>query len=381
MMNIPKRTEAEINLSSIEHNFREIKKFTENKKIICVIKANAYGHGAVQLGRLYEKLGADILAVACIDEALELRNAGISAPILIFGVTSPQLAGILSENNIIQTVPSLDYAVELNRALCQQNKTLTVHIKLDTGMTRFGLYAHDGCINAAADEAEKIASLPHLFADGIFTHFAEAESEDASFTEEQFGAFLGVLEILEKRGKTFAFSHCANSAAVVNYKRAHLNCIRPGLLLYGLSPTQATVPGLDLRTAMTFKSLVADVRHIRKGDSISYNRRFVAPRDMKTAVVSCGYADGLHRALSGKASCLIGGKRAPILGNICMDLFLADVSEIPEVKPFDEVVIFGSQNGEYISPDELSLLSGTISYELLTSVSKRVPRTYITSLA
>ncbi len=381
MTNTIKRAEAVINLSHIEHNFREIKKFTGNKKIICVIKADAYGHGAAVLGKLYEKLGADILAVACIDEALELKSAGIRTPIIILGTTPPESAGTLSDNGIIQTVPSLEYARLLDAELCKENKKLCVHIKLDTGMTRFGVYAHKSYIEDAADEAEKITQLNSLLADGIFTHFSEAESDDTAFTEEQLDCFLGVVAILEKRGKTFQFCHCANSAAVVNYNKAHLSCVRPGLILYGHSPTEKPVPGLDLRPAMTFRSRIADMRHIKKGDAISYNRRFVAPRDMKIAVVSCGYGDGIHRALSGKACCLIKGKRAPILGNICMDLFLADVSEIPDAAPFDEVVLFGEQNGEYLSPDELAHISGTISYELLTSVSKRVVRTYITDPA
>ena len=381
MTNTKERAEAVINLSNIEHNFLEIKRFTGNKKIICVIKANAYGHGAAELGKLYEKLGADILAVACIDEALQLREAGIRTPVMILGPTPPELAEVLSDNGIIQTVPSLEYAQHLDAVLREENKKLSVHIKLDTGMTRLGIYAHKSHIDAAADEAEKITKLTFLSSDGIFTHFSEAESEDTAFTEEQLDCFLRVVDILEKRGKTFEFCHCANSAGVVNYKKAHLSCIRPGLILYGLSPTERPVPGLDLRPAMTFRSRIADIRHIKKGDAISYNRRFTANRDMKIAVVSCGYGDGFHRTLSGKAACLIRGKRAPILGNICMDLFLADVSEIPEASLFDEVVLFGAQNGEYISPDELSRLAGTISYELLTSISKRVVRTYITDPA
>lgn len=381
MTNTLKRAEAVINLSHIEHNFREIKKFIGNKKIICVIKADAYGHGAAVLGKLYETLGADILAVACIDEALQLRAAGICTPVMILGTTPPEFAGTLSDNGIIQTVPSLEYARHLNAALSKENKKLSVHIKLDTGMTRLGVYAHKSDIEAAADEAEQITALSFLSAGGIFTHFSEAESEDTAFTEEQLDCFLGVVSLLEKRGKTFEFCHCANSAAVVNYNRSHLSCVRPGLILYGLSPTEKPIPGLDLRPAMTFRSRIADIRHIKKGDAISYNRRFTAQRDMKIAVVSCGYGDGLHRALSGKASCLIRGKRAPVLGNICMDLFLADVSEIPEASSFDEVVLFGTQNGEHIFPDELARLSGTISYELLTSVSKRVVRTYITDPA
>lgn len=376
-----KRAEAVINLSDIEHNFREIKKFTGNKKIICVIKSDAYGHGAVTLGKLYEKLGADILAVACMDEALQLRTAGICTPVMILGVTSPEFAGTLSDNNIIQAVPSLEYARTLNNILCKENKRLSVHIKLDTGMTRLGVYAHKEYIETAADEAEKICNLEYLSSDGIFTHFSEAEASDTAFTEEQLDCFLNVVSLLEKRGKTFEFCHCANSAGVVNYNRAHLSCIRPGLILYGLSPTEKPIPGLDLRPAMTFRSRIADIRSIKKGDAISYNRRFTAPRDMKIAVVSCGYGDGLHRALSGKSCCLIKGKRAPLLGNICMDLCLADVSEIPDAAPFDEVILFGEQNGEYISPDELAHLCGTISYELLTSISKRVVRTYITDPA
>ncbi len=376
-----KRAEAVINLSHIEHNFREIKRFTKNKKIICVIKADAYGHGAEVLGKLYEKLGADILAVACIDEALQLRTAGIHTPVMILGATPPEFAGTLSDNGIIQTVPSLEYARLLDSQLCKENKKLSVHIKLDTGMTRLGIYAHKAYIEDAADKAEKITRLNCLLADGIFTHFSEAESENTTFTEEQLNCFLGVIDILEKRGKTFEFCHCANSAGVVNYNKAHLSCVRPGLILYGLSPTEKPVPGLDLRPAMTFRSRISDIRNIKKGDAISYNRRFTASQDMRIAVVSCGYGDGLHRALSEKACCLIKGKRAPVLGNICMDLFLADVSEIPDAVPFDEVVLFGAQNGEYLSPDELARLCGTISYELLTSISKRVVRTYITDPA
>ena len=381
MTNTKERAEAVINLSNIEHNFREIRRFTGTKKIICVIKANAYGHGAKTLGKLYEELGADILAVACIDEALQLRNAGIRTPVMILGPTPPELAEVLSDNGIIQSVSGLEYARLLDAELSKKSKRLSVHIKLDTGMTRLGIYAHNSNIEAAADEAEKITKLSSLSSDGIFTHFSEAEIDDTAFTEEQLDCFLRVVDILEKRGKTFEFCHCANSAGVVNYKKAHLSCIRPGLILYGLTPTDKSVPGLNLRPAMTFKSRVADIRNIKKGDAISYNRRYIAPRDMKIAVVSCGYGDGLHRALSGKACCLIKGKRVPLLGNICMDLFLADISEIPDVAPFDEVVLFGAQNGGYISPDELAALCGTISYEILTSVSKRVTRTYITDPA
>lgn len=380
-MNILSRTEAKIDLKAIEHNFNEIRRFTNAEKIICVIKADAYGHGVLPVAKLYESLGADMLAVACLDEALELRRGGISAPIIILGATPTKLAGLLSENNIVQSVHSLDYAEELNCAAKTLGKSITVHIKLDTGMSRFGIYAHRGYTKSAADAAKKITKLSNLRTDGIFTHFAEAENNDTAFTDEQFDSFSQVCDILKSRGITFNFCHCANSASVVNYKKAHLNCVRPGLILYGYSPTGKPIPGLDLVPAMTFKSLIADVREIKAGDTVSYNRNFTAPRDMKIAVVLCGYADGLPRALSGKGYFLINGVCAPILGNVCMDLTLVDVSDIPNVSAFDEAVIFGKQGDSSISPCELASLAGTISYELLTSISKRVPRTYNTPSA
>ena len=375
-MSILNRTEASVDLECIKHNFLEIKRFTGNARMICVIKADAYGDGAVKIGKLYEELGADILAVACLDEALELRRNGITSPVIVLGATPIPFARFLYENNIIQSVHSFVYAKELSDALAPLGMCIKVHIKLDTGMSRFGINAHRGNTEQAALSAESITKLPGICADGIFTHFAEAESDDSSFTDEQFESFLDVVGKLENKGITFNFCHCANSAAVVNYKKAHLNCVRPGLLLYGYSPRDNMPEGLSLRPAMTLRSLIADIHHIMPGDSVSYNRTFTAEREMKIAVVLCGYADGISRALSNKGCFLINGKRAPILGNVCMDLTLVDVSDIPDVSPFDEAVIFGSQNGAVLSPDELAKISGTISYELLTSVSKRVPRTY-----
>ncbi len=369
------RIQASIDLSIVKHNFLEIKRFTEGADIIAVIKANAYGHGAVELARLYESLGAKILAVACLDEALELRSAKISAPIMIFGATPPHFAELLSDNEIIQTISSVDYAKALSMTLRPTGKTIKIHIKLDTGMTRFGLYAHRGFAESAAAEAEEITKFNEFIPDGIFTHFAEAENSDKAFTDEQFSVFSDVVDLLKKKNITFNFCHCANSAAVVNYKRAHLNCVRPGLILYGYSPLDSLPAGLVLRPAMKLESLVGDVREIRKGDAVSYNRNFRAEHDMKIAVVSCGYADGLSRALSGKGYFMINGQKAPILGNVCMDLTVVDVSNLPDVAPFDKAVIFGDDNGK--SLNELSELAGTIPYEFLTSLSKRVTRTYI----
>ena len=365
---------AEINLGNIEHNFREIKRITDGAGIIAVIKADGYGHGAVPLAKLYEKLGATLFAVACINEAIELRDAGISLPILILGPTDPQHAELLVKHSLTQSVCTLAYARALSDEAEKFSAKIKVHIKLDTGMTRLGLYSHPGFSETAADDAEKIAKLPALHAEGIFTHFCESEAEDKAYTDAQFDAFTATVEELKSRGVTFNFCHCANSGAVVNYKRGHLNCVRPGLILYGISPTGKKIEGVDLRPAMTFRSMVADVRYIKKGDFVSYNRTYQAERDMKIAVISCGYADGLHRSLSRLGEFKIHGKRAKILGNICMDLTVVDVTDIPDVKQFDPVIIYDSE----LIYDQ-ARLAGTITYELMTSVSKRVPRTYISA--
>ena len=371
-----KRIEARINLKNAEHNFREIERYCGGASVIAVIKADAYGHGATELAKLYTRLGAKMLAVACLDEALELRKSGITLPILILGYTPPEYVPLLLKNDISQAVFSGKYATLLSDAASNCKKKLSVHIKLDTGMTRLGIYAHRGHFMQAADEAENICTLQGVAADGIFTHFAEAEISDKAFTDEQFESFSQTVSELSERGISFKFCHCANSAGVLNYKKSHMSCVRPGLALYGLNPGVKCADGIELRPVMTLAALVADVREVRKGDSVSYNRHFIAPRDMRIAIVSAGYADGVPRCLSGRASFLIGGRRAPIIGNICMDLTVLDISDIPNVSQGDEAVIFGTQGDAKLSVDELASLSGTISYELLTSVSKRVVRTY-----
>lgn len=376
-MNVLKRTEALIDLKSLESNFLAIRRYANDLKTIAVIKADAYGHGALSAARLYEKLGADILAVACLDEALSLRMDGIRMPIIILGITPPGFTPALLENNIIQTVHNLDYAKALDAEAGKLSAKLACHIKLDTGMSRIGIYAHGESAKFAAEEAFEITELKNLSADGIFTHFAEAESADTSFTDAQFESFSSVLSILKSRGKTFNFCHCANSATVVNYKRAHLNCIRPGLILYGYSPMDKESNEPSLSPALTLKSMVVDIKKIRKGDTLSYNRTFAAERDMTVAVVSCGYADGLPRSISNRGAFLINGCRAPIVGRVCMDLTIVDITDIPDVSLFSEVVIIGRQKDDFIGADELARWAGTIPYEILTSISKRVPRTYI----
>ncbi len=371
-----KGIQAQIDLKNAEHNFREIQRITNGADIIAVVKANAYGHGACELSRLYESLGAKVLAVARFEEALEIRGSGVTLPILIFGYTSPALVPSLIENNFSQTVFSRSYAEALSEEAEKCGKKLSVHIKLDTGMTRMGIYAHQKCFMQAADEVYKICLLGGLSPDGIFTHFAESEVSDSAFTDEQFESFSETVSELSRRGISFKFCHCANSAGVLNYKKTHLRCVRPGLALYGLNPGVRNLEDVDLRPVMTLSTVIADVRDIRAGDTVSYNRHFTAPRDMRIAVIAAGYADGVPRALSNRASFLIHGRRAQILGNVCMDLIVLDVTNIPEASRGDEVIIFGTQGGELLPVEELSDLAGTITYEILTSVAKRVVRTY-----
>ena len=349
------RTWAQIDLNAAKHNYEEIVR-AAGKPAIAVIKANAYGHGVIPLARLYESMGAPILAVACLDEAIELREAGIAAPILILGVTPENGMHKLSNYRIIQTVPSVAYA----RLLHAHAPNVPVHIKVETGMGRLGV--------REAEEVRDIAAL--LSAEGIFTHFSSADSADLSYTEQQMERFLHIIAQAERYGVSFKYCHCANSAAVLHYRKAcALDLVRPGILLYGLY-TDPRHEDLDLRPVMSLFSRVCDVRTIRAGESISYGRTFTAPADMRVAVLPIGYADGLRRSLSNLYEVLLCGKRVPIIGRICMDMCMVDARAVPNVQIGDVAEVFGA----HVSVDEMAEQLDTISYELCTGITKRVPR-------
>lgn len=382
MNNIIRRTWAEINLDNIEHNYNLIRKKANPKaKICCVIKADGYGHGAVQLAKLYEKLGADWFAVSNIEEALELRQNKISLPILILGYTPAECAALLAQNNIAQACYSLEYAESLSDCAKRNNVTVNIHLKLDTGMSRIGLMCQSFQRDSKSiDTAEKICRLSNLHPQGVFTHFAVSdEAEDGkAFTMQQFNCFMHTIEQLEKRGIKFEIRHCANSGAIIDYPETHLDMVRAGIILYGLSPSCKLKGKLDLIPAMELKSVVSLVKDIEEGSTVSYGRTYTAPNRLKTVTVPVGYADGYIRTIGKEGYVTLQGKKAKILGRICMDQLIADAAEIDNVKMNDEVLLFGNgKNGHIPTADDIANWTGTINYEVVCLVSKRVARVYL----
>lgn len=368
------RTWTEIDLSNLEHNYRALRAMLpQGCRFLGVVKADAYGHGAVQVARRLETLGAEYLAVACLDEALELRQAGITTPILILGYTPTERAEALLDNGITQTVYDVEMARALSNAAAAAGKTLKIHVKADTGMSRLGWLCGGEDQSAAVEAIAQVCALPGLEAEGIYTHFANADG-DEDYTMLQFTRFLDLLEALKERGITFAIRHCAASAAALKFPCTHLDMVRPGIALYGHYP-DPSCEGLDgpgLRPVMTLKTRVASVKTVPAGTPVSYGCTHVLDRETKLAALTIGYADGLPRLCSDKLEVLIGGQRAPIVGRICMDMCMADVTGL-DVAPGDEVEVFG----EHLPIEDVAALAGTIQYELLCAVSPRVHRAYL----
>ncbi len=367
-----KRTWAEISLGAIEHNYRAMReKLAPGTRFLGVVKANAYGHGAVPVSRLLQDVGCDYLAVACLDEALQLRQAGIALPILILGYTPPEYAPVLAENHITQAVGSLAMAQALDRALAGTDRPLTVHLKLETGMGRTGFraYGQDSLQDAAAAVA-----LPRLAPEGVFTHFCVSDGDEdvRGFTLEQMERFKKGFEAVEAlSGRKFAIHHCTNSGAMIAFPGSYMDMVRPGVALYGMYPGPDR-GDLDLIPAMRLKTRVACVERHEPGDTISYGRTFTVTEPSSIAVLPIGYADGLHRTLSNKLTPVIHGARVRQVGRICMDMCMADVTGM-DVKSGDVAEIFGLT----VNAGEVADLCGTIHYELLCAVSPRVPRVYV----
>lgn len=368
------RTWTEIDLSNLEHNYRALRAMLpQGCRFLGVVKADAYGHGAVQVARRLETLGAEYLAVACLDEALELRQAGITTPILILGYTPTERAEALLDNGITQTVYDVEMARALSDAAAAAGKTLKIHVKADTGMSRLGWLCGGEDQSAAVEAIAQVCALPGLEAEGIYTHFANADG-DEDYTMLQFTRFLDLLEALKERGITFAIRHCAASAAALKFPCTHLDMVRPGIALYGHYP-DPSCEGLDgpgLRPVMTLKTRVASVKAVPAGTPVSYGCTHMLDRETKLAALTIGYADGLPRLCSDKLEVLIGGQRAPVVGRICMDMCMADVTGL-DVAPGDEVEVFG----EHLPIEDVAALAGTIQYELLCAVSPRVHRAYL----
>ena len=374
MEDLQKRTWAEISLENIRHNYRAIRSsLPAGCRFLGVVKADAYGHGALRVSRLLQEEGADYLAVSCLDEALELRQGGISLPILILGHTPPEYTAQLISLDITQTVTCLAKALEYSAEASRLGRELKIHIKLDTGMSRLGYLCAGEHFDEGVENLIESCRLPGLIHEGIYTHFAVSDQEDEEsreYTRQQFKLFVDVLTAVEQRsGISFPLRHCANSGAVVNYPETALDMVRPGLLLYGYGDGGK----LGLRPCMRLVTTVSTIKFYEPGTSISYGRRYVTDSRTRMGVLAIGYADGLFRAVSNKCAFAAGNGFAPQRGTICMDMCMVDLTELPEVDVGSQVELFG----EKCSIWQLSEAAGTIPYELLCSVSKRVPRVYL----
>ena len=378
-MNMVKRTWAEISLNAIEHNYNVIRnKVADDTKVCCVITADGYGHG--ELSQIYEKLGADFFAVSNIDEGIEIRKSGSKLPIVILGYTPVSEAENLAEYDISQAVFSLEYAKELSEKCVEEDCICKMHIKVDSGMSRIGFMCQEFPRDEySIEEICEACCLPNLEVEGLFTHFcvSDEDAEGREFTNKQYENFIHVRDSLKKRGVDISVVHCSNSGAIEDYPETCCDMVRAGIILYGLAPSSKLADRLDLVPAMTLKTVVAFVKEVQKGATISYGRTFTADRKMKIATVPIGYADGFIRQNAKDGYMTVNGKKAKIVGRICMDQTMLDVTDIEDVKTGDEVVVFGTgENGEPTA-DSLAENTGTINYETVCLVGKRVPRIYI----
>ncbi|MBR2152342.1 MAG: alanine racemase [Clostridia bacterium] len=376
--NFFRRTWAEIDLSAIRHNYRSLRdKVDANSNIIAVVKADAYGHGVSKVASALKDEGANFFAVSCLAEAEELRALNIDCPILILGYTPCEFAKDLYKKGFIQTVYSKDYAEELSAFATKNGVKVLAHVKLDTGMGRLGF-------DISSPDFEKdvysVCNLDGLDVKGVFTHFPSADfdgDEDGEYSAKQFESFVNAVNKVEALGFKFETKHCCNSAGSLTVKGAHLDAVREGILLYGLYPSKETRHLVSVKPAMSVKTVVSMVKELKKGQSVSYGRTFVAEKDMKIATVCIGYADGYPRSLSKGGYMLINGQKAPIVGRICMDQLMLDVTEIENVKRGSIATVFGEDNGAFLPVDEIASLCNTINYEIVCLVGKRVPRVYL----
>jgi len=366
-------TWAEIDLAAFRHNFREIeRKLRKGVSILSVVKADGYGHGMEEIARASLSCGAKILGVANIEEGIFLRKRGIRAPILVLGSVYPlsNFTYIL-RYDLSPTICSLVASEELSKIARRAKKKVRVHIKVDTGMGRIGISAEN-----AVDLVQRVLQLPGIIVEGIYTHLAAADS-DYEFTVEQIRKFQSVVDELERDNIRIKYKHAANSTAVLSYPDAHFNLARPGISLYGLAPFAGAEKEIDLKPVLQLKTKIVFIKRVKKGTSISYGRTWRAEKDSVIATLPIGYADGYNRLLSNRAEVLICEKRVPIVGRVCMDMCMVDVTSLPDVKVGEEVVLIGSQGKERITADEIAKIIGTITYEVVCGISKRVPRIYL----
>jgi len=360
---------AEVNLGALKHNLKVVKGYT-NSEIMPIVKADAYGHGAVEVVRALKTEGISRFGVAFLEEALELRKCFPGLTFMVIGPTLPQYSDILVKEEIIPEIFQVEQAEALSKAALKLNKKARLHIKVDTGMGRIGFR------EGALEDIIRISRLPGLVLEGIYTHLATADSADPTYTQEQLEKFDRLYEQLEMKGIHIPIRHAANSAALIRFPRSHYELCRPGIILYGMQPISHMATETELKPVLSLKARISHLKTIESGQSVGYGRSFIASRPTKVATLPIGYADGLRRDLSNGGQVLVKGKRARIIGKICMDQVMIDVSEIADIKIGDTVTIIGQDEGEAITAEEMASALGTISYEIFCGISKRVPRVY-----
>lgn len=375
-----RRTWVEIDLDALTYNFRRIRGgLSDGCRAMAVVKADAYGHGAVECACALAEAGADWFGVSNLEEAIQLRLAGLTQPMLILSYTPPQEAARLAQYGVTQTVTGGAYARELSAAATAAGVTVDVHVAVDTGMMRVGfLYSDPERDAASVDAVETACRLPSLSATGLFTHFAVADEEDGeAFTRRQFGLFTSFAEQLEARGIAFDLKHCCNSAATVRFPEMHLDMVRPGLIQYGMMPSAFLQPLLPLSPVMSLKTNVSLVKCVPAGETVSYGRTYTAETDTRVATVAIGYADGYARRCSNRGHMLLDGVPVPVIGRVCMDQCMLDVTAVPTAKEDDVALIFGRDGGHFRPVEEYADECGTINYEVVCDIGRRVPRVFV----
>ncbi len=377
---------AEVDLEAIAHNVRELRRITNPAAhLMAVVKANAYGHGVIEVTRKALVNGADFLGVARIEEGIELRKAGVKESVLIFGYTPPELAHKLIKFDLTQTIWSYTTAQALSDIAVSSNQKIKVHLKVDTGMGRLGLLpdchrppvTEQNLMGNAVREAKSISLLAGLELEGVYTHFATADSSDKTYAGKQFEIFVDFLNELRLAGINPPFCHAANSAAIIDMPETHLDMVRAGIAIYGLYPSdEVNKLRIVLNPAMTLKSKIVHLKKVPPGFKVSYGSTYKTQKPTTIASIPVGYADGFSRLLSSRGNMLVHGHRAPIVGRVCMDQTMLDVGHIPDVNLEDEVVIFGRQKDESITVDEIAVSLNTINYEIVSALTARVPIIY-----
>ncbi len=379
-MDFIKRTWAEIDLDALKYNVQSIKKKIKAGQLIMgIVKADAYGHGDGFIARTLEKCGFDWFGVSNVEEAVSLRNEKITKPILVLGYTPVSCTALMAEQKITQALISMEYCEALQEAAAKAGVVIDGHIKLDTGMGRIGFQTDEKHFAQSLADIVAVSNMPNIHITGIFTHHAVAdayEEDNPDFTEMQFNRFTQMVAELKKAGVDVGIRHCANSATIISYPDKHLDMCRSGIITYGMLPSKECAGKIELKPLMTVKTVVGLVKTVEAGTQLSYGRTYTTDKECVIATVPIGYADGYNRSLSNCARMLVNGQYAPVVGRICMDQCMIDVTGIPDVKMGDEVVVFGKQGDKCIPIEEIADMLGTINYEIASVLTKRASRIY-----